>query len=153
MNIGPIQIEWKQRARSLRLKEAVFASFTESAPSVRARLGEFTPRDWNRAKFWLDVSGLALYFLDRLTLLDIEECVPVSMLQQLKQDLRDNRERTETLLVEARVLNEKLRGLGTTFAFLKGITLPRESVAELVLRNQMDIDVLIREQEAHEVQA
>jgi hypothetical protein len=153
MNIGPIQIEWKQRARSLRLKEAVFASFTESAPSVRARLGEFTPRDWNRAKFWLDVSGLALYFLDRLTVLDIEECVPVFMLQQLKQDLRDNRERTETLLVEARVLNQRLRGLEASFAFLKGVTIPRESVPDISLRNQMDIDILIREQDARRVQS
>ncbi|HEY2469591.1 MAG TPA: nucleotidyltransferase family protein [Terracidiphilus sp.] len=153
MNIGPIQIEWKQRARSLRLKETVFASFTEGAPSVRARLGEFTPGDWSRAKFWLDVSGLALYFLDRLTVLDLEECIPAFMLQQLRQDFADNRARTEMLLAEARAVNRTLRNLDVDFAFLKGITLPPESVTERALRSQMDIDILIREQDARLVQA
>ena len=153
MNIGPIQIEWKQRTRSLRLKEAVFASFTESAPSLRARLGEFTACDWSRAKFWLDVSGLALYFLDRLTALELEECIPSFMLHQLRQDLRDNRERTQMLLAEAQLVNEKLRRVGIDFAFLKGITLPPESVPAISLRNQMDLDILTRERNAPVVRA
>lgn len=152
MNIGPIQIEWKQRARSLRFKETVFASFTESAPSVRARLGEFTVSDWRRAKFWLDVSGLALYWFDRLTTLELDECIPAFMQQHLRQDLEDNRKRTQMLLADAQFVNQELCGLQIDFAFLKGITLPPESVPEIALRNQMDIDILVRERDARLVQ-
>ena len=148
MNVGPIHVELKQKARSLRLKAAVFASFTEPAPSVRARLGEFTTRDWSRAKFWLDVSGLALYFLDRLVALDLQECIPESTLRQLHQDLVDNRERTAAHIQEARKVNTMLRGLNIEFAFLKGLTLPKESVRESALRNQADLDILIRDQDA-----
>ncbi len=148
MNVGPIHVELKQKARSLRLKAAVFASFTEPAPSVRARLGEFTTRDWSRAKFWLDVSGLALYFLDRLVALDLQECIPEPTLRQLHQDLVDNRERTAAHIQEAGKVNTMLRGLNIEFAFLKGLTLPKESVRESALRNQADLDILIRDQDA-----
>jgi hypothetical protein len=151
MNVGPIHVELKQKARSLRLKAAVFASFTEPAPSVRARLGEFTTRDWSRAKFWLDVSGLALYFLDRLVALDLQECIPESTLRQLHQDLADNRDRTAALIQEALTVNTMLRGLNINFTFLKGLTLPKESVPESALRNQADLDILVREQDARRV--
>lgn len=153
MNVGPIHIQRKQKVRSLRLKAAVFASFIEPAPSVRARLGEFTPRDWSRAKFWLDVSGLALYFLDRLVALDLQECIPASMLQQLHQDLGDNRLRTAALIREALTVNAMLRELNIDFAFLKGITLPPESVPEGALRSQADLDILVRGQDATSVKA
>lgn len=145
MNLGPVRIEWKSRAKSLRLKEAVIASFTEPAPSVRARLGEFTSRDWSGAKFWLDVSGLALYFLDRLVALDLEACIPGPMLKQFHQDLADNRKRTAALFEEAYTLDRMLRALDIEFAFLKGVTLPPESVPVSELRNQMDLDILVRE--------
>ena len=148
MNVGPIRIQRKQKARSLRLKAAVIASFTEPAPSVRARLSEFTERDWNRAKFWLDVSGLALYFLDRLIFLDLQDCLPESTMKQLRQDLADNRHRTDALICEAITVNAMLCGMEIDFAFLKGITLPLESVPDRALRNQADLDILIRRQDA-----
>jgi hypothetical protein len=151
MNVGPIHIERKQKARSLRLKAAVFASFTEPAPSARARLGEFNARDWNRAKFWLDVSGLALYFLDRLVALNLQECLPESTVKQLHQDFADNRERTAALIREALTVNTMLRELNIEFSFLKGLTLPSESVPESALRNQADLDILVREQDAPKV--
>ena len=47
------------------------------------------------------VSGLALYFFDRLTFLGLEECLPSSILARLRQNLADNRERTVSLFDEA----------------------------------------------------
>lgn len=149
MNIGPIQLEVTQHARSLRLKDAVLASFYEPAPSVRARLGEFNSHDWNRAKYWLDVSGLALYFLDRLTALNLESCIPCALLTQLRTNLVENRERTESLLQEAVLLTEKLRERHIQCALLKGVTLPPESISDFALRNQMDIDLLIGDADAN----
>ena len=148
MNIGPIQIENKQRARSLRLKEAILASFHEPAPAVRARLGEFKPDDWLRAKQWLDVSGLALYFLDRLIALNLEPCVPADFLMQLHKDLRDNRNRADFLFTEILVLTRALQQRNIECAVLKGVTLPPESVPENALRNQMDLDILVRSSDA-----
>jgi hypothetical protein len=148
MNIGPIQIERKQRARATRLKEAVLASFHEPRPSVRARLAEFTRRDWERAKYWLDVSGLALYFLDRLIALKLEQCLPASMLHQLRTNMGENRERTASLFNETVAITHLLQQQKIKFAVLKGITLPCESVPDTTLRNQMDLDVLVRESDA-----
>lgn len=153
MNLGPIHIEWKQRGRALRLKETVLAAFHEPAPSIRARLGEFTSRDWNRAKFWLDVSGLALYFLDRLVALDLESCIPASMLNQLHRDFADNRDRTASLFTEVLALTGEMHDQKIQFSWLKGVTLPPESVPERALRSQMDLDVLVREGDANRVSA
>lgn len=148
MNIGPIQIESKQRGRLNRLREAVLASFHEPAPSVRARLAEFTRRDWERSKYWLDVSGLALYFLDRLIALELELCIPASMLQQLRTNMAENRERSTSLFNETVAVTQLLQQQKVEFAVLKGITLPAESVPEFALRNQMDLDLLVRESDA-----
>ena len=153
MNIGPIQIENKQRGRSLRLKEAVFASFHEPAPAVRARLGEFEPQDWSRAKYWLDVSGLALYFLDRLIALDLESCLPNDFRMQLHQHLRENRNRADALFTEILTLTRALQQRDILCAVLKGATLPPESVPDISLRNQMDLDILVRSSDAESTSA
>ena len=49
MKIGPIQFGTQPRAHLIRLTEAVFSSFHEPAPLIRARLAKFTSRDWERA--------------------------------------------------------------------------------------------------------
>jgi hypothetical protein len=128
MNIGRIQIERQQQARMLRLKEAVLASFHEPAPSVRAWLAEFTALDWERAKYWLDVSGLALYFLGQLLALSLESCVPAQLLNPLQKGLADNRDGTEDLFSEAAALAEVLQNQKVEFALL--IRRPRFHVAE-----------------------
>ncbi len=148
MNIGPIEIESKQQTRSLRLKEAVFASFHEPAPSIRARLGEFASRDWERAKDWLDISGLALYFLDRLVALNLETCIPASFLNQLQTNLADNRKRADSLFDEILLLTRALQQRNINCCVLKGATLPPESAPEIGLRNQTDLDLLVRESDA-----
>ena len=117
------------------------AAFWEAAPSIRARLGEFSVRNWQDAMFWLTVSGLALYFLDRLTFLGLEECMPSSILARLRQNLADNRERTVSLFDEAIALNQELGKLNISFSFLKGITLTPESVPDATFRCQTDLDL------------
>jgi len=148
MNIGSIQIEMKESGRAARLKEAVLASFHEPAPSVEARLREFAARDWWRAKYWLDVSGLALYFLDRLETLKLQSSVPGPFLLQLRTNLEENRERTTSLFNEAFAVTQAMRQSNIECAVLKGVTLPSESVHDFSLRNQMDLDLLIWESDA-----
>src|SRR3954464_655414 len=98
MRIGPIQLETNRSRRAARLKQAVLASFYEPGPSIQARLREFNAREWNRAKYWLDVSGLALYFLERIEAMNLQDCLPESLLLQLRTNLQENRRRTAALL-------------------------------------------------------
>ena len=148
MILESLQIETKRRTRSLRLKEAVLASFREPRSAVFARLLEFTARDWQRAAYWLDVSGLALYFLDRLVSLDATSCVPCSIIRQLEQKMTDNRGRTAALFDDALAITQSLAREGVECALLKGVTLPAESVPDCALRLQMDLDLMIRRPDA-----
>ena len=135
-------------SRKLRLKNAVLASFYESAAEVAERLEEFSESDWRRALNWLDLSGLALYLLDRLTFLGLHGCLPTPILERLQRNLADNRERTAALFHEAVGIGRALKRNNISFALLKGVTLSPESVPEMALRCQMDIDILIRESDA-----
>jgi hypothetical protein len=123
----------------------VLASFYEPRPSVEARFREFNVRDWKRAKYWLDVSGLALYFFERIEVMHLETCFPESLLFQLCANLEENRRRTAALLEEAVKVTQALRHLNIECAVLKGATFPSESVPDPTLRSQMDLDLLIRE--------
>ena len=49
----------------------------------------------------MDFGGLALYFLDRLTELNLCSSVPSAVLARLQQNLRDNTERTQNLITES----------------------------------------------------
>ena len=148
MNVREVNIEMRRAKRSRRLKEAVMAAFWEPAPSVRARLGEFSLRDWRKAMFWLDVSGLALYFFGRLGCLGLEECIPSSILNRLRQNLADNRDRTNALFKEAKNVSQSLGQHNIPFALLKGITLWPDSVPDIELRRQTDVDLVIRESDS-----
>lgn len=133
----------KSKGRATRLKTAVLASFYCTAPEVEARLSDFEESDWKRILYWLDISGLALYLLDRLTELGLERCLPESIRIRFQQDLNDNRVRTKTLFAEAGAISHAMSRCGITFALLKGITLTPESVSHSALRWQIDLDFLV----------
>src|ERR1039458_4428849 len=100
-NVAEVNVAMRNDNRSSRLKDAIIAAFTESAPSMRVQLDEFSVCDWKKIMFWLDVSGLVLYLLDQLILLGVEDCVPWEILMRLWQNLDDNRKRTASLFNEA----------------------------------------------------
>jgi hypothetical protein len=134
--------------RSVRLKNAVLVSFFEPANKIVQSLEAFSESDWRKALLWLDISGLALYFHDRLTALGLQECLPHVILERLQLNLAQNRERTRALFDEAVVISHALKKESVSFALLKGFTLPSEVVPDTVLRCQMDIDILVRESDA-----
>ncbi len=148
MKNAQVNIETMTKSRSLRLKEAVIASFWEPAPSLRARFTEFSLADWQKAMYWLDVSGLALYLFDRLKTLELQDCLPSTILWRLRRNHADNSERADSLFTEAVAVNHSFKSRNIVFAFLKGVTLPSESVPDITLRCQVDLDILIRESDA-----
>src|ERR1700692_2223309 len=107
--------------RSQRLRETILASFWEPAPMLRTRLAEFSLRDWRSTLYWLDVSGLALYFLDRINQLGLEGCLPSIILDRLRDNLRENSERAISLFGDAASLSLKFKRRKIKFALLKGI--------------------------------
>jgi len=131
-----------------RLKEAVLASFGSATPEAVARLEEFRPAHWNKVQFWLDASGLALYFLDRLSTLQRQHLLPRSLLQRLQEKLQNNRQRTAALFEEAAAISDAFVRSGLEFALLKGATLVPESTPDSGLRSQWDLDFLIAEEDA-----
>jgi hypothetical protein len=142
------RFESKASARATRLKEAVLASFRSTAAEVEARFVVFNSSDWQRILYWLDISGLALYLLDRLTELGLERCLPEPILRRLQQNLVENRERTAALFQEAEAISRQLRRQHIAFALLKGITLTPDSVPDSSLRWQIDLDFLVAASDA-----
>jgi hypothetical protein len=138
----------KRPNRGLRLRNAILASFFDPADKVAQSLEPYSERDWRKALTWLDMSGLALYLLDRLATLGVEARLPLSILDRLEVNLAENRKRTDALFHEAVVICQALTKENISFALLKGFTLPPEVLPDPVLRCQADIDILIRESDA-----
>ena len=135
-------MKWRQPAdRSV--VEAVIATFRDSPERSRRRLSTIRERDWVRSYFWLDASGLALYFLDQLETLRIEDAIPAATLGRLKQNLADNRVRTSAMFTEFVSINQAFKTAGVDFANLKGFMVSPESCPDPVLRRAMDFDFLV----------
>jgi len=131
------------------LSAAVLATFRDAHCSAHSRrLQQFSTRQWQHSLHWLDASGLALYFLHRLNLLDIVEALPTIIGCQLEQRQKDNQRRTAALLAECARLNAAFRNAALSYVNLKGFTLVPDYCPALSLRCQMDCDFLIDRRDA-----
>lgn len=131
------------------LAVAVVATFRATDTENHARiLRRFAPQSWKRTFHWLDASGLALYFLQMLRKLSIEEAIPKSVLSQLKQRHLDNEQRTASLFDEFARLNAALTCAGMRYVNLKGFTYVPDYCPDPSLRYQMDCDFLIEARDA-----
>jgi hypothetical protein len=135
-------MKWSGRA-SKQVVEAVIAAFRDSAAESSRRLSTLKASDWQRSYHWLDASGMALYFLDRVESLQVESALPAATLERLRGNLADNRHRSSTMLVEFAALNQSFQRAGLVYANLKGFTLSPESCPRPELRCQLDLDFLI----------
>jgi hypothetical protein len=135
-------MKWSEPA-NVRVVQAVVAAFRDSADRSRERLSAITQRDWARSYFWLDASGLTLYFLNQLEMLAIEDSIPVATLERLRQNLADNRLRSSAMFAEFASINQAFHAAGVDYANLKGFTLSPESCPHPALRRQLDFDFLV----------
>ena len=123
--------------------EAVVAVFHTPADMLHARLSRLTEAQWIRSYYWLDASGIALYLLDRIVSHELEDAVPPAVLERLRQNLSDNRRRTDSMRVEYADLNREFEQKGIDFCNLKGFTLALHSCPDPVLRCQLDFDFMV----------
>jgi hypothetical protein len=135
-------------SREQSLREAVLLTFCDPLPAKCLRLQDPTDREWQRLSRWLDISGLALYFLDRLAELQLTELLPSAVRARLQQNLRDNVERTRGMIVESVDIQREFQEAGLLYATLKGFSLCPGSVAKPELRHQFDLDFLMAERSA-----
>jgi len=115
---------------------------------VACEFRNYSKADWQAILVWLDISGMALYLLDRIEELGIEDTVPAEIRDRLQRNLEQNRQRAAALLREAESVAQQFEQAGIPFALLKGITLTPDSVPKPALRWQIDLDFLIAEPDA-----
>jgi hypothetical protein len=125
------------------LVEGIISSFRDTPVRSLQTLSEFTTRDWRRTEIWLNTSGLALYFLDRLQSAGLSQAIDTSALRLLEQNLAENQIRTADMLREFVAINQTFRDAGMSYANLKGFTLAPASCHDLSLRRLSDHDFLI----------
>jgi hypothetical protein len=106
-------------------------------------LEELSAREWQVLLPWLDSSGLALYFLERVRERGLESMLPPMVFARLKRSLAENKQRTSSLINELSEIASRFRAEGLSFAVLKGVTLWPHSTPSPSLRSQADLDFLI----------
>lgn len=132
------------------LFRAVLRSFSDVAVVDVDRLAHLRGQEWQRLLYWLDISGLALYFLDRLTQLGLAYVLPQSVFDRLQENFRDNILRTRSMIEESIAIQHDFQKAGLSYAVMKGLSLTPDSVPRPELRHQLDLDYLVAETSAPE---
>ncbi len=133
---------WVSRSNPA-LVEAIVASFSASREQAWRLLSPFRAEDWACTEYWLDTSGLALYFLDVIQTRRLSGAIDGGLLQKLQNKLAENKLRLADMLRELVDLNRSFRGAGISFANLKGFTLFPHSCPDIALRHVSDFDFLV----------
>jgi hypothetical protein len=130
--------------KTRRLAEAVVAMLSQEKASVTSALmRSFTLSDWERSYYWLDASGVALYFLEAAEQQHLGGLIPVSVLSRLEQNQADNKRRSTQLFEEFVKINEAFRRYGVRYVTVKGFALTPDYCRDLSRRYQLDLDFLI----------
>src|SRR5581483_4864964 len=120
------------------LASEILASFGNSEGfHPRQRLQEFSTSQWQQGLRWLDASGLALYFLQRLGELGSANQIPSAVLAQLQERQADNTRRMLDLFEEFARVNTGLQTTGLSYVNLKGFTLFPDYCPNMSLRFQI----------------
>ncbi len=118
-------------------------------PAACDTLYHLSLRQWQPLLYWMDVSGLALYFHNRMTQSRQDAHLPAEVWERLTRNLEQSRRRTAVMGAEAAAIQSDLQQSGIPFAVLKGFSLWPVSVPKMELRSQLDLDYLISATEAH----
>jgi hypothetical protein len=116
-----------------------------SAEGHLRSLRNFGPRDWEASLNWLNLSGIALVFWDRLQKLGAEDAVPRQVGACLAANLADHRLRIAAMTQEFDSLNRQFERAGIEYAAWKGFALVPAYCPDACLRPIYDYDYLISE--------
>lgn len=116
------------------------------------RLCAYSPSQWEQVLPWLDLSGLALYFWQRLNEVRAEGLVPSQVQSRLARNLRDNQARVFEMAKEFEAQNRLLNDTGVDYAVLKGFALIPQYCPDAALRTSYDYDYFVRTEDLPQVQ-
>ena len=116
---------------------------TEAKPFPPMLRNSFGRRDWDQTLAWLDLSGLAIYFLQRIQSPGASYTLPGFVAEALQRRAADNRLRTQGMLLEFESLIDAFEQSRVNYAVLKGISLLPDYCPDLEFRTQYDHDVLV----------
>lgn len=116
-----------------------------SSPSVDhvRNLAAFSRGDWKRAQEWLDYSGVALWFWDRLKGVGARDAVPPEIGERLDRLITDHSFRVVSMAEEFDSINRIFERAGVEYAVLKGFALIPEYTPDVRLRPASDYDYLL----------
>ncbi|WP_231737792.1 nucleotidyltransferase family protein [Terracidiphilus gabretensis] len=137
--------ERKPLSRVRLIRRAVLLIFLDPIPDECQRLFRLTGKEWHRLFYWLDVSGLALYLLDRLVELGLHDRLPPAVVDRLRKNTIDNEKRTQSMVKESIAIQREFQRAGHSYAVLKGLSLCPNAVPRPELRHQFDLDFLVSE--------
>lgn len=132
-------------SRELQMREAVLLAFCDPVPGQCLRLRNLSGKEWKRLLHWLDTSGLALYFFDRMVELRLCDVLPAAITARLQQNLIDNTERTRGMVDESIAIHLEFQSAHLSYATFKGFSLWPYSVPKPELRSQLDLEFLVAE--------
>ncbi|WP_263381607.1 nucleotidyltransferase family protein [Granulicella arctica] len=135
-------MKWKQPANR-RVVQAVIAIFRDPVESCRKQLAPLKLSEWAQTYYWLDASGMALYFLKQVELMQLEDALPAETLQRLRRNYIDNEERSNTMFGEFKTINQAFNAIGIRHCNLKGFTLSPHACPDPAARRQSDFDFLV----------
>jgi hypothetical protein len=127
------------------VREAVLLTLSGTGAHHLERLVHLTRREWKELARWLDISGLALYFADRLSDLRLRRALPEDVQNRLQQNLADNTARTRSMIENSVSIQRAFQNAGISYSVLKGLSLFPLSVRRPELRHQLDLDFLVSE--------
>jgi len=131
------------RSRELRQEIIRCVGFAGSAEERVRPLRGFSRREWESSLDWLNLSGLALTFWNRLQGIGAENDVPAFVSALLAESLSENRRRVDAMMPEFDLLNQRFERAGIEYVVWKGFALVPEYCPDASLRPTYDYDYLI----------
>ena len=102
--------------REQQLREAVLLAFCEPSRTECTRRLKRSHREWQRLLHWLDISGPALSFFNRIHELGMSEMLPAEVIARLEQNLADSTVRIEAMIVESTTIQREFLNAGILYA-------------------------------------
>lgn len=139
-------------SRDQLIRHKVLLAFCDPLPQHCLQLQALSMRQWKRLLRWLDISGLALCFFDRVSESQLGNLLPGPVFARLQQNLSDNTKRTRGMITESIAIQKEFQADCLRYAVLKGLSHWPGAVPRPELRSQFDLDFLVVEKDVQGAQ-
>jgi hypothetical protein len=123
-----------------------FLSFSAEPCEHLKAVEKLSARKWTHVLQWLDDSGLAFYFLQKLRETHATNAVPGPVLSRLEDNFAANQLRVKDMSRRFGDINHRFDEAGVRYAVLKGFSLVPQFCPDATLRYQGDFDYLVEDQ-------